>query len=89
MNDMTCKNCKALMDQLRAVDFAIVETVLYLNAYPESREALNYYHRLMAERESLAKSINEKCGPLTMWQNTNRNEWNWTSAPWPWEIDAN
>ncbi len=87
--DGNCAKCSKMKKKLQELDFAIIETGLYLNAYPESREALNYYHRLIAEREAVAKNVNEKCGPLTLWQNTNRNEWNWTSAPWPWEIDAN
>lgn len=87
--DTNCKNCKTLMDQIRAVDFAIVETVLYLNAYPENCEALEHYHRLVDKREVLVGNYEHHCGPLTMGGNHSANTWDWTKGPWPWECDAN
>lgn len=44
-------NCRARMKDLQALDFALVETVLYLDAYPDNRQALEYYHQLMRQRE--------------------------------------
>lgn len=87
--DANCKNCKALMEQIRALDFAIVETALYLNAYPENCEALAYYHELTDKREVLAHSYEQHCGPLTIGGNKSVNTWDWTHGPWPWECDAN
>lgn len=83
-------NCDALMARLQAVDFAIVETVLYLDAYPTSRKALDYYARLVAERSSLAEALHTQCGkPTTAWDNKNPNGWDWIKSPWPWQIEAN
>ena len=86
MQDTNCQNMKK---KLQVVDFAIIDTVLYLNAYPECREALDYYHKLVEERKMLEKAINEKCGPVTFMGNESRAEWNWVLGPWPWELDAN
>ena len=82
-------HCHALKRQLQAIDFSIVETVLYLDAYPNCRQALDYYHKLIAEREALVSVINEKCGPVSARENKSRTEWNWIRGPWPWELDAN
>ncbi len=82
-------NCRALMNKLRTLDFAIIETGLYLDAYPKCRRALEYYHRLLNERAKVAEMINNGCGPLTMKNNASRTEWNWHKGPWPWEPDAN
>ena len=82
-------NCKALMCKLRTLDFAIIETALYLDAYPGCRGALNYYSRLIRERAKVAEMINSTCGPLTMKENMSTTEWNWHKGPWPWEPDAN
>ena len=82
-------NCAKLKRKLDTIDFAIVETVLYLDAYPNCREALDYYHKLIAERESLVAVINEKCGPVSARGNKSRTEWTWVKGPWPWELDAN
>ena len=74
---------------LQAIDFAIQETVLYLDAYPDHAEALKYYHALMDQRNQIAAAYEKQCGPLTMYGNQSRNSWDWISGPWPWEIDAN
>ena len=83
------KQCKSQLEMLRAIDFAIQETVLYLDAYPNHAEALKYYHALIDQRKQLAAGYEKQCGPLTMYGNQSRNSWDWISGPWPWEIDAN
>ncbi len=89
--NMTSKNCscKKQLDTLRAIDFAIQETVLYLDAYPNHPEALEYYHALIAQREKLTAAYESSCGPLTIYQNRSRSSWDWVKGPWPWEADAN
>ena len=82
-------NCHSLKSKLQTVDFAIVDTVLYLDAYPRNAQALEYYHKLVSEREALVKAINEKCGPICIRDNKSRTEWNWVEGPWPWEPEAN
>ena len=66
--------CRKIMDQLRAVEFAITETVLYL--------------KLVTERDRLVGAYESQCGPLTMYGNA-KNGWEWTEGPWPWEAEAN
>ena len=82
-------NCAGMQRKLQMLDFAIVETTLYLDAYPDCRKALEYYHTLIAEREALAQSIHAQCGPTTAWDNKSTTSWDWISGPWPWEFDAN
>ncbi len=79
---------RTLLDRIRSVDFALVETVLYLDAYPESAEAQKLYRKLLNERRVLVDSYEGKYGPLTMYGN-HGDEWMWTKGPWPWEADAN
>ena len=80
--------CKDQKKTLQALDFALVETVLYLDAYPENRQALEYYHRLLTQREAAMESYEKSCGPVTMYGNKSRNSWYWVEGPWPWEPDA-
>lgn len=81
--------CKDQKKNLQALDFALVETALYLDAYPENRQALEYYHRLIAQREAAMENYEKSCGPVTMYGNKSRNSWDWVEGPWPWEPDAN
>ena len=82
--------CSSALARLRAVDFAIADTVLYLDAYPECPEALSYYHQLLTEREALSSELAGACRmPMTNLQNVSRDSWDWTHGPWPWDADAN
>jgi spore coat protein JB len=74
---------------LQAIDFAIVDTALYLDAYPDCKKALEYYQRLRREREALVESIHAQCGPTTAWNNESNGSWDWVKGPWPWQIEAN
>ncbi len=89
-NNCGCKtNCRDLMKKLRMLDFAIYDTVLYLDAYPDSGQALECYHRLLEQRGAVLCEYQAKCGPLTMFGNESRSAWQWINMPWPWEYDAN
>ncbi len=77
-----------LLEQIRKLDFAIYETVLYLDAYPNSREALDYYHKLIGQREILAQEYRLQ-SPLTIFDNNSTESWDWIKSPWPWKYEAN
>ena len=88
MQQPNCKTCSALMKKLQEIDFCLVETVLYLDAYPDHPQALDYYRRLNAERSQLMEEYEELCGPLTVYGNKDQSSWEWVKTPWPWEHDA-
>ena len=77
------------MKELQTVEFALVDTVLYLDAYPCSSEALAHYHKLRRERSEILMKMAHCSMPLTNLDNTSERSWDWTNAPWPWELDAN
>lgn len=82
--------CKQMLRELQAIDFSMVETILYLDAYPESKDALEHYHKLREERQHLlSRMASSNCPPITAMDSHSRAEWNWIQGPWPWESDAN
>ncbi len=81
-------NCKETMRLLRALDFAIVETALFLDAYPENAEALEYYHEIKKRYEKTFSDYERYCGPLTIYSNECETSWDWTKTPFPWELSA-
>lgn len=81
--------CRRNFAELQAVDFALQETVLYLDAYPDHAQALDYYHQLIDLRRTLMESYEKNCGPITMYGNKSRTSWDWVEGPWPWEPEAN
>ena len=92
INDSGCGckgNCGELRHKLQAVDFAIYELVLYLDAYPECEEALSMYNHLVAERCELASEYERECGPIGILGNKSNTSWDWVKGPSPWEYGAN
>ena len=81
-------NIGNLIKKLRKIDFAIVDTVLYLDAYPHCKAALEYYKKLVAEREELSKKLSELGNPMSCMANLG-DGWDWIKSPWPWEYEAN
>lgn len=81
-------NGSRLMDQIRAVDFALYETVLYLDVYPDSCDALETYHKLCAQSRELHRAYEQAFGPLTAFGNESTASWDWMKKPCPWEYDA-
>lgn len=78
-----------LLHRLQALDFSIYDTVLYLDAYPDSADALAYYNKLIAERDALIGSLSASHhAPVTVMDNVG-NTWDWVHSPWPWEASAN
>ena len=87
-NNSRAMNCKTLQKRLQAVDFAIAETTLYLDVYPDCKKALEYHKRLLRERNMIADALRGSCGPTTAWEEQT-DGWEWVKGPWPWEADAN
>ena len=89
MNEVSTP-CRRTLRDLQAIDFSLVEIGLYLDAYPDAKEALAYYHKLLEKRERLlAERQAGGCPPITATDRPSASEWNWVTGPWPWEPDAN
>lgn len=84
------RECKKLLRQLQIIDFSLIETMIYLDAYPNCQKALEYFNKLKGERTAIAEALAAQCNmPVTALDNTSSDNWDWISAPWPWEHDAN
>ena len=74
-----------MLKEVMAWDFALYDTVLYLDTHPNCPQGLAYYRKARAECEK-ARSQYEACfGPLTVYDSEQESHWDWTAAPWPWE----
>ncbi len=83
-------DCKAMMRKLQTIEFTLYDTLLYLDIYPECAEALAYYNKLIEERDALRSTLARKCKrPMTAFEHTSADTWDWTASPWPWDISAN
>ena len=82
-----CERCSDLLTELRQLDFAILETTLYLDVYPDCCEAKAYLKELREKRAKVAAEYESKHGMLTMYGVC--GESSGKCAPWPWEYAAN
>ena len=76
-----------LLRRVQALSFAKVETELYLDCYPESKEALAYYKKTLAELDEAMEEYQNKYGPLFA-SGVVGDKWSWVDNPWPWQIDT-
>jgi spore coat protein JB len=74
-----------LLKELSTYAFSAYEALLYLDAYPNCREAINFYNKYRRLEARARAEYESKYGPLTM--PLEATEWNWTNGPWPWQID--
>lgn len=85
MNTRRSGSGEELLQKLRQVDFALYDTILYLDAYPHCRKALAHYHTLLNMQKKLKAEYEAQYGPVTAFGNGSQTSWDWTSTPWPWE----
>ena len=62
MEQTQSRDCKQLYARLQRLDFAIVELALYLDSYPDNAAALDYYRKLIEQRDAVAKAYTQSCG---------------------------
>lgn len=87
-NGVSGATLQEIIKRLRKVDFALSDTILYLDAYPHCKAALESYKKLTSERHDLVKRLAESGYPMTAFSNLS-DAWHWTDSPWPWEYEAN
>ncbi len=76
---------KTLLKEIQALEFAMLETNLYLDG-TDDPEAIAYYEKKRRELEAKKK---EYCRPLLAADGVVDGRWVWTEGPWPWECEAN
>ena len=72
-----------MIDQIKALDFAIIELGLYLDTHPEDKKALCMHREYAKEVKDLKDKYQKMYGPLTIFYPCNK--WRWIESPWPWE----
>ena len=75
---------KALRN-VQAAQFALLETVLYLDGHPCNRQALAHYQRYRQQYQKAREEYQAKFGPLRNDEVEEGASWSWIASPWPWE----
>ena len=75
-----------LLTYVDALTFAMIDLNLYLDVYPNDREALELFNQYRMQTDEYTKKYESKYGPLELTSNSlNTFPWAWDNAPWPLE----
>jgi len=81
------KEYYVLLEQLQAVDFALVDLTLYLDTHPDDNQAIQQFNQLARQRKRLKKLYESSYGPLQQYGNSYSSyPWSWDNTPWPWQV---
>ena len=72
--------------QIDEQTFAIIEMNLYLDIYPNDKNALNKFNSYLRKEKELINLYESKYGPMTISSPVQTDNWLWNNSPWPWEV---
>ena len=75
-----------LMKMLQAMDFAVYETALFLDANPKNRGALEYFKKAREMADQIREQYTEKLGAVNF-GTIHGDSWEWVETPWPWQYE--
>ena len=83
---MKCDMSKEkLMDIITKASFAMDDVKLFLDTHPNCMEALEYYRKAKEMREEAWEMYTNNFGPLSAYDVSNKDYWDWNKGPMPWE----
>lgn len=77
-----------LLCAIRQVNFVLYDLVLYLDTHPDCACGLSTYHEYKKEYDKMVHCYENKFGPLYSFSVENKNRWDWTDEPWPWQKEC-
>ena len=83
---MNMNSKQRLMRAIQAYSFAVYDTHLYLDAYPDCQEAKEYYNKYSRMLSKAVAEYESKYGHITPPNEV--KEWTWTDGPWPWQMEG-
>lgn len=73
------------LNQLRALDFVILELGLYLDTHPYDAEAFALFQEYVNMERSARAAYVEQHGPLVQSDAAMDGSFTWGNGPWPWQ----
>lgn len=73
-----------LLKQIMAFEFCLIDLTQYLDTHRDDKELISLFNEYKGVLDELKDKYEEMYGPLTP-MTTDKDYWNWTDGPWPWE----
>lgn len=83
MEENCQKTRSELLDEIRAINFTVIELGLYLDINPDDKKALCLHNENANKLRMLTDTYQKLYGPLSI--ECPCNKWRWLEQPWPWE----
>ncbi|MFW5788286.1 MAG: spore coat protein CotJB [Halanaerobiales bacterium] len=80
---------KELLKEIMEYQFAVLETVLYLDTHPEDRTVLELHNEYSQCLHNLMHKYQENYTLLVNDYHDSDYPWEWIEEPWPWQINYN
>lgn len=74
-----------MLNDIRIVDFVLVDLSEYLDTHPFDQEAMKYFNHYSRIKNKMSRDFSMKYFPLTTDMAESSKEWRWGAAPLPWE----
>ena len=75
-----------MLTYIDALTFSCIDLGLYLDIYPNDKEALEMYNFYRTNLGEYMLAYQNNYGPITKTSDSlNSYPWKWNNSPWPWE----
>lgn len=75
-----------LLDKIRIYQFCAIDLNLYLDNFPDNKDATEDYRRVSSKLTDLIGEYEKDYGPLTNFGSSFMEDpQSWVEKPWPWE----
>ena len=75
-----------LLTSIDALCFACIDLNLYLDLYPDDKNAIELFNKYRVQKMKYEKEYENKFGPLFISSDAlNTFPWAWDNSPWPWQ----
>lgn len=78
-------NQKELSEWIAMLGFCSYDMLLYMDTHPHDAEALDYFNQCTELYNTAKKNYEERFGQVNAFSGGPLNEWDWNTAPMPWE----
>jgi len=86
MNNDNIISANTLMDEIRAVSFALTDLKLYLDTHPEECQKITIYNSFVEKHKYLVDEFQMNYGPIAAETVVSDCPWEWINDPWPWDL---